>query len=202
MQTSSGINKYYISMIGYCTINCIKSDTGRITAHFLLNDGNSNPLAPDDKLFYSCCAKCIGCTQINIQSLLFKLPGKFTDGGGFAYTVDTDNQYDIRPSVGRNIISLGITGIVVGKQLCDFIAQNVVQLTCAYVFITCHTSFYTLNDVQRCVNTHVTCYKNLLKMIKHIVIYFRLASYSTRQLTEETFLSLLKTMIKRFLLFF
>ena len=116
MQTAGGIDEHDISAVGFCALQCVESDAGRVGSHLLLDDGHAHAVAPDLYLLYGSSPKGVGGTEIYFLSGLFELISQFAYGCGFADTVDTHYQYHIRLVVAGQVPVAAVFRVVFGEQ--------------------------------------------------------------------------------------
>ena len=202
MQTSCSIYQHNISPLGNCMLQCIKGNTGGVTAHLLLNDRNANTLSPNDNLLDSCCAECISSTYDYLMSCLLELICKLTYCRSLAYSVDTNDHYNIRTLVCRNLEALGIYRIILRQQITYLVTQYRAQLIRSDIFVTGNAFLNTLYYPQCRVNTYITCHKDFLEIVKHVFVNLVTSGNGPGKFLEETTLGLLQPLIQCFLFLF
>ena len=202
VQTACSIDENDICVVCNCAVECIESHTGWVAAHLLLDDWNANPFAPNTYLLNCSSTECVGCSKHDLQASFLELIGELAYSCGLAHTIHAYNKDNIRSLIGRDLETFSIVCIVFRKQLCDFIAKNVVELVSRDVLVSFNSSLDALDNVEGRIHAYITCNEDFLKVVEHLVIYLRLACNGTRQFAEETFLRLLKPLIERFLLLF
>ena len=179
MKTTGSINQHDISTICLGTLQSIKSHTGRVTAHLLFYNGHTNTFAPNTDLLYSSCTECIGSSQINLLTSLFKLISQFTYGSSLTHSIHANNKNYVRLMVARQIPIIIVVRMILRQEIGDFITQNLIELRSRNIFITCYTLFDTMNDFHGSLYTNIRSDENFLQIIKHIIIYGRLTSHRT-----------------------
>ena len=200
MQAPCRIDQHDVGTIGLRTLQGVESHRGRVRAHLLLHHGHAYTLAPDAKLLYGCCAECVGSTQIYLLACLLELPGELADGRGLAHAVHAHHKNHVGLMVAGQIPVVVILRIVLCQQICDFIAQDAVQLRGADILVARHALLDAPDDLQRRVDAHITRDKHFLEIVEHIVINLRLSGYRTGQFTENAGLGFLQALVERFLL--
>ena len=192
-----------IGSVGLGRADRVVCHAGRVASHLLLDDGHSYPLAPDAYLLYGSGTESVSSTKVHLVSCLLELVGEFADGSGLSHSVDTHHEYDVGfMSCRREAESLSVSAIVFCQQRCYLLAQNLVELVRTDILISGHTFFYAAYDLKRCVHTDIAGDKNLLEIVEHFFVYFRLSRYGSRNLAKHTFLCLSQSVVKCFFLLF
>ena len=100
----------------------------------------------------------------------------FADRGGFAHTIHTNYQNDMRFVPGRQFV-IYITGVIRRsyQYIPDLFPEYPVQFRGIKVFVFLQPFFNTVNDLYRSFNTYIGAYQSIFQVIQHFFIHLVLA---------------------------
>ena len=199
MKTSGGVDNNNICAIGLSRRQCVESHRSRVGTHLLLYYRHTDTLTPYTNLLYSGSTEGVGSTEINLLASLLELIGKLADSRGLANAIDSDNQYDIRLVLCRQIPVVVVASMVLGKERGNLVAHDAVKLGCRHILVASHTLFDALDNLKSSLHTYIRCNQSLLKIVEHLVVDSRLAHYCTLYLVEYAMLCLFESVVEDFL---
>ena len=138
-------------------------------------------------------------TEIYFLAGFLKLVGQFADGGCLAYTIDTHDKDDIGLVVSGEIPAIRVGSSRLGEELGYLVAQDTIEFRGGDIFVTRHTLFDSLDNLQGRIYAHIRGDEHFLQVVEDFIIDLRFAGYCARQLRENTLLGLFQTLVERLL---
>ena len=86
--------------------------------------------------------------------------------------------------------ALSIGRTILRKECRHFVTQDAFEFARADIFVSSHTLFDALDDLERRVHTHITRHEYILQVVEDLIIDLALASYGTSQLVYHRGLAL------------
>ena len=198
MQTSGGVYDDDIDIVGDGALQGVEGHRRGVGADLLLHHGHVGAPAPLLKLLYGGGTESVGGAEHHLVSGTLELGGHLADGGCLAHAVDSHHHYHVGTVSGGDgeIFLRRDLGVVLGKHLGYFLAQQVVELGRADIFVARHTLLETLDDAQCRVDADIRGHEDFLKLVEHVVIDLRLSGYGMRDAVEKAAFGLFKPLVE------
>ena len=147
----------------------------------LRDDGDVVALAPFLQLFARGSAESVARGQQYRFALVLKMPGQFTDGGGFARAVDPAQHDDER------FVHFGLQGLCQrGEQLLQRLCQRLPQLSGFVQILFLDLAPHIGQQAPGCVHAHVGGNENGLQFFVQFVVDLAAGNQQGGQLSTGT----------------
>ncbi len=195
MEPSCSVDYHHVCALCDGRLHRVIRNRGRICAHFLADDVNSRPFGPDYKLVNGRCPECVGSTENNLLPCPGKFGCDFSYRGGFAHSVNSHNQNDIRLLCRVNhslnialplFLRSTVAGAFVRLAALSFLrvhfqkgrnllAKHRSEFLQRHIFVAAHPFLEIVNNFQGGVNPHICLYQSLFHCVKHRIVHARMS---------------------------
>ncbi len=203
MQASGGIDNNHIDIVRHRRLKRIVCDSGGIGTKLLLDDRNTGTPSPLVKLLDGSSTECVGGAKHDFIAGLFIKISKFAYSGCLANAVDTYNHYHVWLfTLGNRKIGKRLVAGILGKQLCDLLAEHFAQFIHIDIFVAGHTALYAVDDLESRFRSHIRCYEDFLEFVKEIIVDGTPAGQCPAELAEYAFFRFLQSAVEGLLFLF
>lgn len=203
VESAGCVDEHHIHIVGFRGGYSVECHSGGVAPFLLFDHRYADSLSPEFQLGNRCLAECVGGSDHHFVACLLVLVGKFANGGGLAYTVDTHYHY----YVGLFILwdfkvsetLLRFFGFY--KHIRDLFAEKTVELGGTHIFVAGGTIAKKVDDFEGGIHSDVACDKRLLKVVEHLVVYLALACHGMCEFVKKTGFGLFKTGVEFLFIF-
>ena len=201
MKTSCSVNYHGIGALCHGRLHRIVGTRSRIRAHLLTHDINPSPLRPNHKLVNGSGPERIRGPEHDLFPGSSEFSGNLSYCGGFADTVHTHDENDIR-LLGCVYHPLDVRASVRNrcpvnvKKLGNLIPKHLCKLFKGNIPVPADTLLKVVDNLQGCVYAHIRLHQSLLHGVQYAVVNAGLSDYSPRKLLEETPIRVFYSLVK------